>query len=97
MWKIKKIEIYSEKFEKENLLKFENDKNNLFYMVKNDDLYESLLKKISTNKFFKKKIIKKQFLYTDLLKKNEYDLIINCDSNNFISKKYFSKKIAQRS
>ena len=93
LWKIKKIEIYSEKFEKENLLKFENDKEGLFYMVKNDDLYESLLKKISTNKFFKKKIIKKQSFYTDLLKKNEYDLIINCDSNNFISKKYFSKKI----
>ena len=31
--------------------------------------------------------------YTDLLKKNKYDLIINCDSNNFLSKKYFTNKI----
>ncbi len=27
------------------------------------------------------------------MKENKYDLIINCDSNNFLSKKYFSKKI----
>ena len=38
-------------------------------MVKNDDLYETLLKKISKNKFFKKKIIKKNVFYTDLSKK----------------------------
>ena len=92
-WEIKKIEIYSEKLQKENLLEFENNEESLFYMVKNDDLYESLLKKISKNKFFKKKIIKQNSFYTDLIKKNKYDLIINCDSNNFISKKFFMKKI----
>jgi len=37
-WEIKKIEIYSEKLVNEKLLKFESDKNCLFYMVKNDDL-----------------------------------------------------------
>ena len=92
-WEIKKIEIYSEKLQKENLLEFENNEESLFYMVKNDDLYESLLKKISKNRFFKKKIIKQNSFYTDLIKKNKYDLIINCDSNNFISKKFFMKKI----
>ena len=92
-WEIKKIEIYSEKLQKENLLEFENNEESLFYMVKNDDLYESLLKKISKNKFFKKKIIKQNSFYTDLIKKNKYDLIINCDSNNFLSKKYFTKRI----
>jgi len=92
-WEIKKIEIYSEKLEKENLLKFENDKGNLFYMVKNDELYKSLASKISKNKFFKKDIIKKSSFYKNLLKENKYDLIINCDSNNFLSKKFFTKKI----
>jgi 2-octaprenyl-6-methoxyphenol hydroxylase len=92
-WEIKKIEIYSEKLEKENLLKFENDKGNLFYMVKNDELYKSLVGKISKNKFFKKDIIKESSFYTNLLKENKYDLIINCDSNNFLSKKFFAKKI----
>ena len=92
-WQIKKIEIYSEKLENENLLRFEKDKVNLFYMVKNNDLYKSLIKKISKNKFFEKKTIKKKSFYTDLLKNNMYDLIINCDSNNFLSRKFFTKKI----
>jgi len=92
-WEIKKIEIYSEKLEKENLLQFEKYKDNLFYMVKNDNLYESLLNKLSKSKFFKKVLIGKNFFYLDLLKKNKYDLIINCDSNNFLSKKFFAKKI----
>ena len=93
LWEIKKIEIYSEKLNKENLIKFENDKGSLFYMVKNDDLYETLLSKTSKSKYFKKKIIKKNTFYAGLSKKNKYDLIINCDSNNFLSKKYFTKKI----
>ena len=92
-WEIKKIEIYSEKLEKENLLRFENDKANLFYMLKNDELYASLMNEISKNKFFKKILIKNKFLHEDLQKKNKYDLIINCDSNNFLSNKYFTKKI----
>ena len=91
-WEVKKIEIYSEKLKKENLLRFENDHKNLFYMVRNDDLYKSLINKISKNKFFKKGIIKNDFFYKKLLKK-KYDLIINCDSNNFLSKKFFTKKI----
>jgi 2-octaprenyl-6-methoxyphenol hydroxylase len=91
-WEIKKIEIYSEKLEKENLLRFENDKNNLFYMIKNDKLYLSLINEVSKNKYFKKKLIKDKFFYEDLQKK-KYDLIINCDSNNLLSKKFFSKKI----
>ena len=92
-WEIKKIEIYSEKLEKENLLRFENDKDSLFYMIKNDDLHKLLINKISKNKFFKKNIIDKNSFYTDLLNKNKYDLIINCDSNNFLSRKFFTKKI----
>ena len=90
-WGIKKIEIYSQKIN-ENLIKFEDKGDDLFYMVKNDHLYKSLKKKIFNNKFFKKTIIKDNFDY-ELLKKKQYDLIINCDSNNFLAKKYFAKKI----
>ena len=90
---IKKIEIYSEQLEKENLLKFENENNNLFYMIKNDELYKLLKKKISKNKLFKEKIIKKDSFYKNLLIENKYDLIINCDSNNILSRKYFTEKI----
>ena len=92
-WEIKKIEILSEKLKKENLLRFENDKENLFYMVKNNVLYKLLISKIFKNKLFKKKLIKNDSFYLNLLKKNKYDLIINCDSNNYLSKKFFTKKI----
>ena len=92
-WEIKKIEIYSEKLGKEKLLKFEEDKVNLFYMVKNNELYKLLINEISKNKYFKKNLIKKKTFYEDLIKKNKYDLIINCDSGNYLSKKFFTKKI----
>jgi len=92
-WEIKKIEIYSEKLGKENLLRFEEDKVNLFYMVKNYELYKLLINEISKNKFFKKNLIKKKNFYENLIKKNKYDLIINCDSGNFLSKNFFAKKI----
>ena len=92
-WEIKKIEIYSEKLGKENLLRFEEDKVNLFYMVKNNELYKLLINETSKNKFFKKNLIKKKTFYEDLIEKNKYDLIINCDSGNFLSKKFFTKKI----
>ena len=93
LWEIKKIEIYSEKLERENILEFESDKNQLFYMVKNKELYKILETNTSKNKFLKKILIKKNSFYEELLKKNQYDLIINCDSNNFLSEKYFTKKI----
>jgi len=91
-WKIKKIKIYSQKFKNENLLNFENKNNDLFYMVKNDELQKSLKKKVVKSKFFKSIKIKKTFNEQQLNKK-EYDLIINCESNNFLTKKYFTKKI----
>jgi len=92
-WDIKKIEIYLEKLGKNKILNFENNEKNLFYMIKNDELYKFLNNKLLKNKFFKKKIIKHKFFFNKLLKKNNYDLIINCDQNNPISKKYFVKKI----
>lgn len=93
LWGIKKIEIFSEKLEKENLFKFENDEDNLFYMVKNDDLYKSLISEISKNKLFKKTLINENSFYSNSIKKNKYDLIINCDSSNFLTKKFFMKTI----
>ena len=93
LWEINKIKIYSEKLQGEYLLKFERDKSNLFYMVRNDKLYNSLKNKIFKNKFLKKKIIKNNLFYDELLKKNKYDLIINCDSKNFLSKKYFTNRV----
>jgi 2-octaprenyl-6-methoxyphenol hydroxylase len=94
IWEIKKIEIYTEKLKNKKLLNFEKNEN-LFYMIKNDELYNSLKKKLLKSKFFKRILIKKNFIYEKLLKKNKYDLVINCDSNNPITQKLFSKKIVK--
>ena len=93
LWEIKKIEIYSEKLNKENLLRFEDFKDNLFYMIKNNDLCESLMKGMSKSKFLTKKLIKNESFFKKLLKNNNYDLIINCESNNYLSNKFFTKQI----
>ena len=92
-WEIKKIEVYSEKLEKKKLLKFENNKENLFHIVKNDLLYGLLMNEVSKNKYFKKRLIKDDFFYEDIKNNYKYDLIINCDSNNFLSNKFFTKTI----
>ena len=62
-------------------------------MIKKEILNKSLNNILIKDKFFKKKIIKNENFYKKLIKKNEYDLIINSDQNNYISKKYFVKKI----
>ena len=62
-------------------------------MVKNQEFYKLLNMSLLKNKFFKKIIIKKDDFYEKIIKEKKYNLIINCDSNNFLSKKFFSKKI----
>ena len=93
IWEIKKIEIYSENLKNGKILNFEKNKSNLFYMIKNDYFYQLLNNKLLKNKYFKKITIKEDNFYEKLLKDKKYDLIINCDSSNFLSKKYFSKTI----
>ena len=91
-WKIKKIEIYSQKIKNENIFNFNNEKDDLFYMLKNERLYELLKKEVLKSKLIKRIAINKKLNEKNLNKKN-YDLIINSDPNNFIAKKYFTKKI----
>jgi len=93
-WKINKIEIYTNKIHKESLLEFEDNKNDLFYIIKNDELFRTLKNNLIKNKFFKKIILKKE-VNEEFLNKKNYDLIINCDENNFLAKKYFTKKISK--
>ena len=93
VWKINKIEIFSETQSNNKILNFEKENETLFYMLKNDKLLESLNKQLLKSKFFKRIIFKKENFYQKLMKEKKYDLIINCDANNFFSKKYFTKKI----
>ena len=90
-WKIKKIEIYLQKNKNENIFNFKNKKDDLFYMVKNDRLYELLKKEVLKSKYIK--IIQAKKKLNEAYLKKKYDLIVNSDTNNFLTKKYFTRKI----
>ncbi len=87
-WKLKKIEIYTDKNKNEKILNFENSDEQLFSIIKNYQLYEVLNKNLFKNKYFKKIKSKKK-----LIKQEKYNLIVNTEYNNIFTKKYFSKKI----
>ena len=91
IWNIKTIEIYSENLKSEKLINFKKNKNQLFSIIKNYKLYQLLDKDLSKSKFFKSKFSTKE----NLSFLNKYELIINCDPINFITKRYFSKKISK--
>ena len=92
-WKIKQIEIYSEKLKDEKILNFKNNKEELFLIAKNNEIYELLEKDLKKNKLFKKILIKNNNFYKKILKEQKYELIINCDGNNKISRNFFYNKI----
>ncbi len=91
LWKISKIEIFTENLGNEKLLNFQNNSKNLFSIIKNYKFYEKLEKSLSKNRFFRKQFVIKNH---NMLK--NYDLIINTEYNNWITKKYFSKKILKK-
>ena len=92
IWNIKAIEIFTENFSKEKLINFKADKSQLFSIIKNYELHQLLNKELSKSKFFRLKFsTEKNLFYL-----NKYELVINCDSFNSITKRYFSKKISKK-
>ena len=88
-WKIKGIEIYSEKLKDEKILNFENNGEELFLMAKNNEIYQLLDRDLKKNKLFKKILIKNNNFYKKIINEQKYELIINCDGNNKISRVFF--------
>ena len=86
-WPTSAIKIYSEKKSSSELFEFKNKNQNNFYLLKYIDFY-NLLKKNKLLKFIKLK----NYNFENINKRN-YNLIINSEFNNPISKKYFQKKI----
>ena len=89
IWDIFGIEIYNNQNKEEKILDFKDSNKILFSIIRNKDLYNLLNQNLKKNSNFKKIIIKNKSFY----KKNKFDLIINCDGNNEIFRKYFSRKI----
>ena len=90
IWKLKKIDIFTDNLKNEKLKNFEKSNDQLFSIIKNFELYKALEKDLSENKFFKKKISHNNFSFI-----NNYEIIINCDYSHPVTKKYFSKKIVK--
>ena len=67
LWPIKKIKIFTENSSDKEILKFEDEKDNLFSILQNQKIFNL-----------------------------GYDLVINCDIRNEITKKYFSRKFEKK-
>tara|TARA_B100000886_G_scaffold296254_1_gene223386 strand:+ start:1622 stop:2701 length:1080 start_codon:yes stop_codon:yes gene_type:complete len=91
-WPIKKIKIYSENSNNEEIIKFKNKSDNLFSIIENYKLFNQLKTELKKNKFFK---YKNNISYKGLNKIN-CNLIINCDQEHEITKKFFSKKFEKK-
>jgi 2-octaprenyl-6-methoxyphenol hydroxylase len=89
LWKLKKIEIYTDNLKNEKLLNFEKNDDQMFSIIKNHELHQVLEKNLIKSKYFKKRYLKNVNL--SFLK--DYNLIINCNYLNYFTTKYFSKKI----
>ncbi len=91
IFKLNKIEIYSENLKKQKLINFGNNSDHLFSIAKNHKLQELLEKNLFNNKYFRKTNYKKKINYS-----KNYDLVFNTDYNHPITKKYFNKKIEKK-
>ena len=86
-WPTEKIKIYSAKYKSSELFEFKNKNQSNFFLLKYSVLY-NMMKRNKSLKF----INFKNYNLNDI-KKREYNLIINSEQNNPITKKYFQKKI----
>ncbi len=88
-WKINKIEIFLEKFKEKNIINFDNENEHLFSIIKNYKLYKLLNNNLKYSKYFKrKKKISGKFFKNEI-----YQIVINCEHDSSLTKKYFFKKI----
>jgi len=90
LWDINRIEIFTENLSDENILDFQNQNKQLFSIIRNNELYSFLLLKLKKNKLFT--IRKKNKI---ILSQKNYELIINCDINDPITKKFFHNKFSK--
>jgi 2-octaprenyl-6-methoxyphenol hydroxylase len=89
LWKLKKIEIYTDNLKNEKLLNFEKNDDQIFSIIKNHELHRVLEKNLIKSKYFKIRYLTNVNL--SFLK--DYNIIINCNYFNNFTNKYFGKKI----
>ncbi len=92
-WPINIIKIFNETDNNKEILSFGSKSDKIFYIIKYDDLFNLLNKNIKKNNFVKRYKIKNSSFFNSILKEDDnYDLIINFNEKNIISKKLFYKR-----
>ena len=84
LWKIKKITIFNDNSTNNELINFDNNKEYLFATIKNKEFYNILYSNLIKSKIFR---------FKNKLNLSKYDLIINCDPKNIITKKFFFRNL----
>ncbi len=92
LWDIKKIEIFSDNLKNEKILNFENNNKTLFAILKNYQLQSKLLTNLKKDRLCN---FKNNFDHK-LSNLKRYNLIINCENNNYFSKKFFARSLKKR-
>ena len=91
-WKSKEIKIFTQHFKSKEIINFNKKNKEVFNLISYSKLNEIFLKKIKKSKFIK--LRSSDTFSSDILKKiKNYDLVINSENKNFISKKFFTNKI----
>jgi 2-octaprenyl-6-methoxyphenol hydroxylase len=92
LWDIDKIEIFDDFKNDDKILNFNKSREKLFHIIKNKEFYKLLSNSLKKNTHFKKIKLKDNSIYEKIIKRNNPNLIINCDKKNIVYKKYFDKK-----
>ena len=92
LWDINKIEIYSDNLRNEKILNFENNNKTLFALLRNYQLQSNLFTSLKKEKLCK---LKNNFSYK-LSNLKKYKLIINCENDNYFSKKFFARSLKKK-
>ncbi len=91
-WKTKEIKIFTEDSKKKEIINFNIKNKEVFNLVSYTKLNDIFLKKAKKSKNIK--LINSKISSPAIFKKiKNYDLVINSENKNLISKKFFSKKL----
>tara|TARA_B100001778_G_scaffold333256_1_gene341377 strand:- start:1628 stop:2722 length:1095 start_codon:yes stop_codon:yes gene_type:complete len=92
-WPISKIKIFNETENNKEILNFGYKDEKIFYIIKYTDLVNLINKRIKKNKLIKQYKIKNSSFFKSIIdEKDNYDLIINFNEKNILSKKLFFKR-----
>ncbi len=92
-WPISKIKIFNEIENNKEILNFGYKDEKIFYIIKYIDLVKLINKSVKKNKLIKKYKIKNPSFFKSIInEKDNYDLIINFNEKNALSKKLFFKR-----